>query len=162
MRKILIALLSLCCMACNDDIEVRRTIDSKLLIPKSGLQTITYTATEATVIYNVYIYRSGYNEDTSAASLHVDEAALEDYNKRAKTAYLLLPANCYSLPEETILLTNESFSQSVAITFRTGSIPEGDYVLPLTLKSEDGTPVSKGFETVLIAIQKAAEETPDK
>lgn len=162
MKKIVIALLSLCCMACNDEIEVRRTIDSNLLIPKSGLQTVTYAADQTTVTYEVAVYRSGYNDGTSKASLQVDEAALTSYNQKMKTEYRLLPVDCYSKPDAGIVLTNGSFMQNVVITFRTGSIPQGDYVLPLTLKSEDGTPVTEDYKTVLIALQKAPEETPDK
>ena len=157
MKKILIAVLSLCCMACNDDIEVRRTIDSNLLIPKNGLQTVTYTADQTTLTYEVCVYRSGYNEGSSNASLYIDAEALANYNKKHKTEYLLMPVSCYSMPEKSVHLTNGSFMQGVTISFKLSDIPEGDYVLPITVKSEDETPVSKASQTVLITLEKEVE-----
>lgn len=158
MKKLLIAILSLCCIACENDTEVQRTIDSTLLIPKSGLQTITYAADQPTVTYEVALYRSGYNEGSSTATLIVDEAALANYNTKQGTTYQLMPADCYSMPETTVHLTNSLFMRSVDVAFQTASIPEGDYLLPITVKSADNTPVNKNLQTVLIAVEKEPAE----
>ena len=65
MKKLFIALAlsaAACLAGCSDNEEVGYDIGSKVLIPKNGLQQVGLTADATAVDYEVWIYRSGYNE----------------------------------------------------------------------------------------------------
>ena len=101
MKKLFLALAlsaAACLAGCSDNEEIGYDIGSKVLIPKNGLQQVTLTADAAAVDYEVWIYRSGYNEGGSTAALSVDAEALAAYNKANGTAYVLMPEACYDLP----------------------------------------------------------------
>ena len=101
MKKLFLALAlsaAACLAGCSDNEEIGYDIGSKVLIPKNGLQQVALTADAAAVDYEVWIYRSGYNEGGSTAALSVDAEALAAYNKANGTAYVLMPEACYDLP----------------------------------------------------------------
>ena len=94
MKKLFLALAlsaAACLAGCSDNEEIGYDIGSKVLIPKNGLQQVALTADAAAVDYEVWIYRSGYNEGGSTAALSVDAEALAAYNKANGTAYVLMP-----------------------------------------------------------------------
>ena len=105
-----------------------------MLIPKNGLQQVALTADAAAVDYEVWIYRSGYNEGGSTAALSVDAEALAAYNKANGTAYVLMPEACYDLPTAA--------------------------VLPVSVGSPD-TEVNAAAATVLIFPVRPATEKPE-
>mgnify|MGYP001163102018 CR=1 FL=1 len=70
MKKLFLALAlsaAACLAGCSDNEEIGYDIGSKVLIPKNGLQQVALTADAAAVDYEVWIYRSGYNEGGSTA-----------------------------------------------------------------------------------------------
>lgn len=100
MKKLFLALAlsaAACLAGCSDNEEIGYDIGSKVLIPKNGLQQVALTADAAAIDYEVWIYRSGYNEGGSTAALSVDAEALAAYNKangyglRADARSLLRP-----------------------------------------------------------------------
>ena len=94
MKKLFLALAlsaAACLAGCSDNEEIGYDIGSKVLIPKNGLQQVALTADAAAIDYEVWIYRSGYNEGGSTAALSVDAEALAAYNKANGTAYVLMP-----------------------------------------------------------------------
>lgn len=100
MKKLFLALAAVggaCLAGCSDNEEIGYDIGSKVLIPKNGLQQVALTADAAAIDYEVWIYRSGYNEGGSTAALSVDAEALAAYNKangyglRADARSLLRP-----------------------------------------------------------------------
>ena len=100
MKKLFLALAlsaAACLAGCSDNEEIGYDIGSKVLIPKNGLQQVALTADAAAIDYEVWIYRSGYNEGGSTAALSVDAEALAAYNKANGTAYVLMPEACYDL-----------------------------------------------------------------
>ena len=93
MKKLFLALAlsaAACLAGCSDNEEIGYDIGSKVLIPKNGLQQVALTADAAAIDYEVWIYRSGYNEGGSTAALSVDAEALAAYNKANGTARSLL------------------------------------------------------------------------
>lgn len=65
MKKLFLALAlsaAACLAGCSDNEEIGYDIGSKVLIPKNGLQQVALTADAAAIDYEVWIYRSGYNE----------------------------------------------------------------------------------------------------
>lgn len=72
MKKLFLALAlsaAACLAGCSDNEEIGYDIGSKVLIPKNGLQQVALTADAAAIDYEVWIYRSGYNEGGSTAAL---------------------------------------------------------------------------------------------
>ena len=68
MKKLFLALAlsaAACLAGCSDNEEIGYDIGSKVLIPKNGLQQVALTADAAAIDYEVWIYRSGYNEGGS-------------------------------------------------------------------------------------------------
>ena len=84
MKKLFLALAlsaAACLAGCSDNEEIGYDIGSKVLIPKNGLQQVALTADAAAIDYEVWIYRSGYNEGGSTAALSVDAEALAAYRQ---------------------------------------------------------------------------------
>ena len=71
MKKLFLALAlsaAACLAGCSDNEEIGYDIGSKVLIPKNGLQQVALTADAAAIDYEVWIYRSGYNEGGSRST----------------------------------------------------------------------------------------------
>ena len=135
MKKIFLALAlsaAACVAGCSDNEEVGYDIDSKLLLPKSGLQQIDLTETATRVDYNIWVYRSGYNDGRSTATLTVDAKALADYN-----------------------------AVKVSVSLDVSAITAGSlYVLPITVGSPD-TAISESGATVLLHPVRPEAEEPE-
>ena len=151
MKKLFIALAlsaAACLAGCSDNEEVGYDI--------GGL-----TADATAVDYEVWIYRSGYNEGVSTAALSVDAEALAAYNKANGTAYELMPASCYDLPSAAVRLDNDAHTAKVGIRLDVSAITAGSlYVLPVSVDSPD-TEVNAAAATVLIFPVRPEAEEPE-
>ena len=155
MKKLFLALAlsaAACLAGCSDNEEIGYDIGSKVLIPKNGLQQVALTADAAAVDYEVWIYRSGYNEGGSTAALSVDAEALAAYNKANGTAYVLMPEACYDLPTAAVRLDNNAHVSAITADSRC--------VLPVSVGSPD-TEVNAAAATVLIFPVRPATEKPE-
>lgn len=167
MKKIFLAIAMFVAagfVGCADSDEVGYVIESKVLIPRSGLQEIALTETTTAINYEVWVYRSGYNEGSSTATLAVDTKALADYNTANKTAYEMMPEAYYEFTTTTVQLDNAVHTRKVAVKLDVSKITEGSlYVLPISVSSQD-TEVSASDAAVLIfpAYPKAEEPEDDK
>lgn len=92
---------------CTNSDEVGYDIEPKVLLPNSGLQKIILTASATDADCEVWIYRSGYRDGVSTASLHVDTEALDAYNQIFGTAYIAMPEEYYELPDAPVRLGND-------------------------------------------------------
>ena len=164
MKKLFIALAlsaAVCLAGCSDNEEVGYDIGSKVLIPKNGLQQVALTADAAAIDYEVWIYRSGYNEGGSTAALSVDAEALAAYNKANGTAYVLMPEACYDLPPAAVRRDNDAHTAKVGIRLDVSAITAGSlYVLPVSVDSPD-TEVNAAAATVLIFPVRPEAEEPE-
>lgn len=81
----------------------------------------------------------------------VDEEALSIYNDENDTFYSLLPTELYSLDTEVTIKadTKEAFS---SLSINGASLPEGNYILPIYLKSVSQYSVQKEDNLYLLAI----------
>ena len=158
MKKLFLALAlsaAACLAGCSDNEEIGYDIGSKVLIPKNGLQQVALTADAAAIDYEVWIYRSGYNEGGSTAALSVDAEALAAYNKANGTAYVLMPEACYDLPTAAVRLDKIGIRIDVsAIT------ADSRCVLPVSVGSPD-TEVNAAAATVLIFPVRPTTEKPE-
>ena len=154
MKKLFIALAlsaAVCLAGCSDNEEVGY----------DGLQPVGLTAYATAVDYEVWIYRSGYNEGVSTAALSVDAEALAAYNKANGTAYELIPASCYDLPSAAVRLDNDAHTAKVGIRLDVSAITAGSlYVLPVSVDSPD-TEVNAAAATVLIFPVRPEAEEPE-
>ena len=164
MKKLFLALAlsaAACLAGCSDNEEVGYDIDSKLLLPKSGLQQIDLTETATRVDYNVWVYRSGYNEGGSTAALSVDAEALAAYNKANGTAYVLMPEACYDLPTAAVRLDNNAHTAKIGIRIDVSAITaDSRCVLPASVGSPD-TAISESGATVLLHPVRPEAEEPE-
>lgn len=96
---------------CTNSDEVGYDIEPKVLLPNSGLQKIILTASATDADCEVWIYRSGYRDGVSTASLHVDTEALDAYNQIFGTAYIAMPEEYYELPDAPVRLGNDAPAQ---------------------------------------------------
>ena len=132
-----------------------------VLIPKNGLQQVALTADAAAVDYEVWIYRSGYNEGGSTAALSVDAEALAAYNKANGTAYVLMPEACYNLPTAAVRLDNNAHTAKIGIRIDVSAITaDSRCVLPVSVGSPD-TEVNAAAATVLIFPVRPTTEKPE-
>ena len=159
MKKLFLALAlsaAACLAGCSDNEEIGYDIGSKVLIPKNGLQQVALTADAAAIDYEVWIYRSGYNEGGSTAALSVDAEALAAYNKANGTAYVLMPEACYDLPTAAVRLTAK-----IGIRIDVSAITaDSRCVLPVSVGSPD-TEVNAAAATVLIFPVRPTTEKPE-
>ena len=159
MKKLFLALAlsaAACLAGCSDNEEIGYDIGSKVLIPKNGLQQVALTADAAAIDYEVWIYRSGYNEGGSTAALSVDAEALAAYNKANGTAYVLMPEACYDLPTAAVRLDNK-----IGIRIDVSAITaDSRCVLPVSVGSPD-TEVNAAAATVLIFPVRPTTEKPE-
>lgn len=128
MKKLFLALAlsaAACLAGCSDNEEIGYDIGSKVLIPKNGLQQVALTADAAAIDYEVWIYRSGYNEGGSTAALSVDAEALAAYNKANGMAYVLMPEACYDLPTAAVRLDNNAHTAKIGIRIDVSAITAG-------------------------------------
>ena len=178
MKKLFLALAlsaAACLAGCSDNEEIGYDIGSKVLIPKNGLQQVALTADAAAIDYEVWIYRSGYNEGGSTAALSVDAEALAaynkakfdtsydagQYNKANGTAYVLMPEACYDLPTAAVRLDNNAHTAKIGIRIDVSAITaDSRCVLPVSVGSPD-TEVNAAAATVLIFPVRPTTEKPE-
>ena len=145
MKKLFLALAlsaAACLAGCSDNEEIGYDIGSK-------------------VDYEVWIYRSGYNEGGSTAALSVDAEALAAYNKANGTAYVLMPEACYDLPTAAVRLDNNAHTAKIGIRIDVSAITaDSRCVLPVSVGSPD-TEVNAAAATVLIFPVRPATEKPE-
>ena len=153
MKKIILAVATLAATGfagCTDSGEIGYDIEPKVLLPNSGLQKIVLTASATDADCEVWIYRSGYRDGCSTASLYVDTEALNAYNRTFGTAYVAMPEERYELPEVSVRLGNDGRPHKMEVRLDVSEIGAGSlYVLPLSVNSPD-TPVSESCATVLL------------
>ena len=153
MKKLFLALAlsaAACLAGCSDNEEIGYDIGSKVLIPKNGLQQVALTADAAAIDYEVWIYRSGYNEGGSTAAL-----------KANGTAYVLMPEACYDLPTAAVRLDNNAHTAKIGIRIDVSAITaDSRCVLPVSVGSPD-TEVNAAAATVLIFPVRPTTEKPE-
>ena len=139
MKKLFLALAlsaAACLAGCSDNEEIGYDIGSKVLIPKNGLQQVALTADAAAIDYEVWIYRSGYNEGGSTAALSVDA-------------------------EAAVRLDNNAHTAKIGIRIDVSAITaDSRCVLPVSVGSPD-TEVNAAAATVLIFPVRPATEKPE-
>lgn len=164
MKKIFLAIAAFAAAGlsgCTGNDRVGYDIDSKVLLPKNGLQQIDLTQTETETGYDVWVYRSGYNSGSSTAALSVDARALDDYNAANGTAYVLMPEAYYNLPNTSLRLDNDNSSGKIGIRLNVSEITaDSPYVLPVSVVSPD-TEVSGSAATVLLRPVRPEAEEPE-
>lgn len=164
MKKLFLALAlsaAACLAGCSDNEEIGYDIGSKVLIPKNGLQQVALTADAAAIDYEVWIYRSGYNEGGSTAALSVDAEALAAYNKANGTAYVLMPEACYDLPTAAVRLDNNAHTAKIGHSDRRLGDHGGQSLRAAVSVGSPDTEVNAAAATVLIFPVRPTTEKPE-
>jgi len=146
MKKLFLALAlsaAACLAGCSDNEEIGYDIGSKVLIPKNGLQQVALTADAAAVDYEVWIYRSGYNEGGSTAALSVDAEALAAYNKANGTDYTLYPADKVTFANDGLFAAagrNVELTVEMTVEAAEGLAAGRGYLIPVALEADGARP----------------------
>lgn len=82
MKNLAICLLLLLgAVGCGDDYVVYETVDTMVCIPKNDFQVLEYDAASGQAcVYDLYLYKGGYNDDGITVKLVVDPSVLDVYN----------------------------------------------------------------------------------
>lgn len=139
--KHVIKIMAIICLAltssCSGKFEVGHEVESGLYILKSGRQDISISDDNS--VYEMYIYKSGLNDDVYAVSLVVDIEDLVEYNAKYMSSYRILPGNSYEFDKRNMLVGKDDIKSVVSISFIKECIPDGTSVLPIRLKWTSGT-----------------------
>ena len=79
MKNLAICLLLLLgAVGCGDDYVVYETVDTMVCIPKNDFQVLEYDAASGQAcVYDLYLYKGGYNDDGITVKLVVDPSVLD-------------------------------------------------------------------------------------
>lgn len=82
MKNLAICLLLLLgAVGCGDDYVVYETVDTMVCIPKNDFQVLEYDAVSGQAcVYDLYLYKGGYNDEGITVKLVVDPSVLDVYN----------------------------------------------------------------------------------
>ncbi|MDO5570226.1 MAG: DUF1735 domain-containing protein [Bacteroidales bacterium] len=119
--------------------------------------------------YPVYAYCSGFNEGDADVSISANPGILDYYNTTTESQYKLLPDDCYKITTASSKISNRKAKMIVNFDIKKIIVLSNvedysdlsEYVLPIALKSDAGTPVSTkdtllGFTIVSPIIEKAS------
>lgn len=141
MKKIITILLAIyTCSACSDHI-IYETVDPSVYLTTSGLVDLTEQFEESSE-YTVWAYKSGNSTQEVDIQFGVEEAGLVSYNKNNNTKYTILPDGCYKISKVSDTMSGDNYQSNFPVELAADaikSLPTGDYVLPLGVRSTKAT-----------------------
>ena len=149
-------LLLLGAMGCGDDYIVYDTIDTMVCIPRSDFQTLEYdVASGEACVYDVYLYKGGYNGGSVTVKLVADPSVLDVYNVENDLALKVLPEKYYSY-DPVVTLSGDKIRDFTEIRFDADAMIadniDSSYVLPLSVVADDQGKVRPGKNSVIIQV----------
>jgi len=113
-------------------------MDSVVYLPQSGLTTQTALLGDSK--FKLGVYNAGYNQNnpTVTVSIGIDQVAAAQFIA-ANPGYEILPANFYSLPDQTVLIGSGSAREYYHIELKgiTEAFTDKMYILPISIKGVD-------------------------
>lgn len=123
--------------ACGDmdDCKIDDTINTQVLIVNNGFKTIS-SANLVNGIYQVHIYKAGYNKENVTVGLNEVDSILKTYNTKNNTSYQVLPSSYYTIGN-SVQLNNSNISDSISVTLNTSAMQSAgignNYILPIAI-----------------------------
>ncbi len=105
MKNLAICLLLLLgAVGCGDDYVVYETVDTMVCIPKNDFQVLEYDAASGQAcVYDLYLYKGGYNDDGITVKLVVDPSVLDVYNVESGLELKVMPDRYFAFDPEVRL-----------------------------------------------------------
>lgn len=126
----------------------------KVYLGKRGLYQVDAYATGETAHESVWTNKSGIGDQYAKITYTVDESILTQYNEQNGTNFLLLPEDCYVIPQKILDIAAEDRTAFFFFEYYPEKILDHEggiygskmYVLPLRIVSE-GAPLSDKVES---------------
>ena len=142
MKNLAICLLLLLgAVGCGDDYVVYETVDTMVCIPKNDFQVLEYDAASGQAcVYDLYLYKGGYNDDGITVKLVVDPSVLDVYNVENGLELKVMPDRYFAFDPE-VHLSGDRVMDRAEIRFDAASMLadgiDSSYVLPLSVRADD-------------------------
>ena len=138
MKNLAICLLLLLgAVGCGDDYVVYETVDTMVCIPKNDFQVLEYDAASGQAcVYDLYLYKGGYNDDGITVKLVVDPSVLDVYNVENGLELKVMPDRYFAFDAASMLADGIDSS----------------YVLPLSVRADDQGKVRPEKNSVIIRV----------
>ena len=142
MKNLAICLLLLLgAVGCGDDYVVYETVDTMVCIPKNDFQVLEYDAVSGQAcVYDLYLYKGGYNDEGITVKLVVDPSVLDVYNVENGLELKVIPDRYFAFDPE-VRLSGDRIMNRTEIRFDAASmLADGigsSYVLPLSVRADD-------------------------
>ena len=142
MKNLAICLLLLLgAVGCGDDYVVYETVDTMVCIPKNDFQVLEYDAASGQAcVYDLYLYKGGYNDDGITVELVVDPSVLDVYNVENGLELKVMPDRYFAFDPE-VRLSGDRVMDRAEIRFDAASMLadgiDSSYVLPLSVRADD-------------------------
>ena len=142
MKNLAICLLLLLgAVGCGDDYVVYETVDTMVCIPKNDFQVLEYDAASGQAcVYDLYLYKGGYNDDGITVKLVVDPSVLDVYNVESGLELKVMPDRYFAFDPE-VRLSGDRVMDRAEIRFDAASMLadgiDSSYVLPLSVRADD-------------------------
>ncbi len=157
MKNLAICLLLLLgAVGCGDDYVVYETVDTMVCIPKNDFQVLEYDAASGQAcVYDLYLYKGGYNDDGITVKLVVDPSVLDVYNVENGLELKVMPDRYFAFDPE-VRLSGDRIMNRTEIRFDAASmLADGigsSYVLPLSVRADDQGKVRPEKNSVIIRV----------
>lgn len=149
-------LLLLGAVGCGDDYIVYDTVETMVCLPKNDFQTLEYDAASSEAcVYDLYLYKGGYNDDAVTVQLVADPSVLDVYNVENNLDLQVLPEKYYAFDPQ-VHLSGDKIMSLTEIRFDAAAmIADGidsSYVLPLSVVAADQGMVRPEKNSVIIQV----------
>ncbi len=132
--------------------------DSKVLFANDQLEQEIYLAPSVQEFnYQLFLYRSGVNNDAStSATLTVEESLLHDYNAEHGTAYTYLPENYYSFNSSVSIDSGKQNGIADVTIMAENIVNDLDgysiYAIPFHITNADGVDVNEEKNKMILIV----------
>lgn len=162
MNKISATLISICIAlsigSCDDSFDVSSKAEGVLAFAQEGFNTLQSYDVGEEYSVDLWVQQGGLDLLPSTVNFSIDESLLDSLNRADKTAYKLLPAECYHFTDATLhtaaneRLTKHSFTYNPTKIKELSGYDHVNYVLPIRATSI-GMPFVSGRSTMLLGFK---------
>lgn len=159
MKKNIVSISLLCaalvlCASCEEEMEYNDPQYKVVTYMKnSGLTEISFYNVGDDIVYTTGVGRGG-SDPALSGSVRLEPFTTEEliaYNDEGGTNYQMLPADCYSIePAQLDFAPGQEYAEvKIVLKSAIGQLPNLDYVLPISLRSNNMS-VNSNYERIVL------------
>ena len=141
---VLIPVLFTLVSSCEDNRD-QNMVPDKVYLAKTGMHTEESFDIGENVVTQLWANKSGLNGASCNVTFAVNADVLDEYNLENGTNFELLPANLYSMPQSTFVISGDEQYAKLMIEYDPAAVHAesgvgygvAKYVLPITIHSDD-------------------------